>query len=71
MKVMKHRKKLVDQLALQFEQLQNVVFARMVQKVGDRRYWEQWAKNVAKLQNDKIERIKHLIKDRCKHQKSL
>ncbi len=24
------------QMALQFEQLQNVVFARMVQKVGDR-----------------------------------
>jgi predicted helicase len=37
------------QIALQFEQLQSVVFARMVQKVGDRRYWEQWAKDVAKL----------------------
>ncbi|MEI9910015.1 MAG: hypothetical protein WDO71_10270 [Bacteroidota bacterium] len=31
------------QMALQFEQLQSVVFARMVMKVGDRRYWEQWA----------------------------
>lgn len=38
-----------NQLALQFEQLQNVVFARMVQKVGDRRCWEQWAKSVAEI----------------------
>jgi len=37
------------QLSLQFEELQNVVFARMVQKVGDRRYWEQWAKSVAEI----------------------
>lgn len=34
-----------EQLAIQFEHLQNVVFAKMVTKVGDKRYWEQWAKN--------------------------
>lgn len=33
-------RELARQMALQFEQLQSVVFARMVQKVGDRRYWE-------------------------------
>ncbi|MEX2336157.1 MAG: type ISP restriction/modification enzyme, partial [Fulvivirga sp.] len=49
------------QMALQFEQLQSVVFARMVQKVGDRRYWEQWAKDVAIIADRQIERIKHLI----------
>ncbi|MGA1308050.1 MAG: DEAD/DEAH box helicase family protein, partial [Candidatus Kapaibacteriota bacterium] len=27
-----------------FAQLQSVIYAKMVQKVGDRRYWEQWAK---------------------------
>jgi predicted helicase len=53
-----------NQLALQFEQLQSVVFARMVQKVGDRRYWEQWAKDVAKIADRQIERITYLIENK-------
>lgn len=50
-----------QQLTMQFEQLQNVLFARMVQKVGDKRYWEQWAKDVAEIAERHIERIKRLI----------
>ena len=57
------------QLAMQFEQLQNVVFARMVQKVGDRRYWEQWAKSVADIAERQGERINRLIKEDVTHQK--
>lgn len=53
-----------QQLALQFEQLQSVVFARMVQKVGNRRYWEQWAKDVAQIAERQIQRIKHLITEK-------
>jgi len=52
------------QLSLQFEQLQSVVFARMVQKVGDRRYWEQWAKDVAIIADRQIERITYLIENK-------
>ncbi len=52
------------QLALQFEQLQSVVFARMVQKVGQRTYWEQWAKDVAYLADRQIERITYLIENK-------
>ena len=55
-------KDIAQQLALQFEQLQNVMFARMVQKVGDRRYWEQWAKSVAEIAERQIERIGNMIK---------
>ncbi|HBE01781.1 MAG TPA: DEAD/DEAH box helicase [Spirochaetia bacterium] len=51
-----------EQLYMQFEQLQGVVFARMVQKVGDRRYWEQWARNVAEIAERQVERINRLIK---------
>jgi predicted helicase len=58
------------QLALQFEQLQNVVFARMVLKVGDKRYWEQWAKNVAEIAERQVVRMNRLIKDEGKHQKA-
>lgn len=57
-------KEIGRQIAIQFEQLQDVVFARMVQKVGDRRYWEQWAKDVAIIADRQIERIKYLINEK-------
>ena len=55
------------QLTIQFEQLQSVLFARMVQKVGDKRYWEQWAKDVAEIAERNIERIKRLIEHDKEH----
>jgi len=58
----KTTKDFAQQLALQFDQLQNVVFAKMVEKVGDRRYWEQWAKSVAEIAERQIERIGNMIK---------
>lgn len=61
--------KLGDQMAIHFAELQGVVFAKMVQKVGDKRYWEQWAKNVAEIAERQAERINRLIKDQGKHQK--
>src|SRR5690606_838138 len=60
----KTNKDISRQMALQFEQLQSVVFARMVQKVGDRRYWEQWAKDVAQIADRQIERIQYLITEK-------
>jgi predicted helicase len=64
------RKNIAEQISLQFQELQSVVFARMVQKVGDRRYWEQWAKSVADIAQRQTERIKKLIADNSKHQKA-
>lgn len=58
------------QLYLQFEQLQSVVYARMVQKVGDRRYWEQWARNVAEIAERQMERIDRLIKTDGNHKQA-
>jgi predicted helicase len=55
------------QLAMQFHDLQDVVFARMVQKVGDRRYWEQWAQSVAEIAQRQIERITKLIETNPQH----
>jgi predicted helicase len=60
---------LSQQLALQFEQLQDVVFARMVQKVGSKQYWEQWAKDVAQIAERHEERIRRLIKENDKYRK--
>lgn len=61
---------IAQQLSIQFQQLQSVVFARMVQKVGDRRYWEQWAKSVADIATRQTERITNLIAKDDKHQKA-
>jgi predicted helicase len=62
-------KNISEQLSLQFQELQSIVFARMVKKVGDRRYWEQWAKSVAEIATRQTERITKIIKDNPKHQK--
>ncbi len=66
----KANKEISQQLSLQFVELQNAVFAKMVQKVGDRRYWEQWASNVAEIAERQVERIKRLIADEGKHRKA-
>jgi hypothetical protein len=64
----KAKKEITEQLILQFEELKGAVFAKLVQKVGDRRYWEQWAKNVAEIAERQVDRLNRLIKDGGKHQ---
>ena len=54
------------QLEMRFEQLQNVIFARMVRKVGSKRYWEQWASDVAKIAEKHIAQINQLIAEEPK-----
>ena len=51
------------QLIRQFDELQNIIYARMVEKVGDREYWENWAKKVGKISENQIGRIKNLVKN--------
>ena len=55
-------KQLAKQLNLQFEEMQSTFFARMVEKVGNKRYWEQWARDVAQIAQEHIAHIIHLIK---------
>lgn len=54
------------QLEIQFEELSNTFFAKMVKKVGDKRYWEQWAGDVAKIAEEHIKRINRLIAEEGK-----
>ena len=61
---------LSEQISLQFEQLQSVVFARMVNKVGDRRYWEQWAKSVAEIAQKHEDRINKLLRENISYKKT-
>jgi predicted helicase len=59
---------LEHQISIQFEHLKSTVFAKMVQKVGDRVYWEKWAKDVAIIAARQIERITFLVGSDSKHQ---
>ncbi len=51
------------QTKLAFDELQNAIYARMVLKVGDRRYWEQWAASVADIAERQIKRITKIVEE--------
>ena len=51
------------QLELRFGTLQDGIYARLVEKVGDKMYWENWAKSVGEIAQKFIERIALLIKE--------
>lgn len=51
------------QLALRFDEMQGGIYAKLVEKCGDRLYWENWSKKVGLIARKFIERIAKLIKD--------
>ena len=52
------------QLAFDIEGWRDSIFARIVKRVGERRYWETWAKDVADIAQQHIVRINGLLSDR-------
>ncbi|WP_162502097.1 DEAD/DEAH box helicase [Alistipes dispar] len=61
---------LTTQLSMSFNDLQNVFYAKLVTKVGTKRYWELWAKDIAQIAEQHIARIKALIADNGKHRRA-
>ena len=55
---------------MSFNDLQNVFYAKLVTKVGTKRYWELWAKDIAQIAEQHIDRIKTLIADNDKHRRA-
>ena len=49
------------QLELQFGELQQGIYAKLVEKCGDRLYWENWSKEVGDVAKKFIERITQLV----------
>ena len=49
------------QLELRFGELQDGMYAKLVEKCGDRLYWENWAKEIGLIAHKFIERISRLI----------
>ena len=50
------------QLSLDIEEWRNAIYAKIVVKCGDRRYWETWAKDIADIANANTTRISGLLK---------
>lgn len=50
------------QLELRFGEMQQGIYAKLVEKCGDRLYWENWSKTVGLIARKFIERIAKLVK---------
>lgn len=61
---------LEKQLNLRFEGLNGALYAKMVQKVGDKHYWENWAKDVGIIAQNFISRINGLIEKNEEHKQA-
>lgn len=54
-----------DQTSLQFEigEIEKAIYAKLVQKVGNRHHWEDWANDIAKIARTHIDRITAIVED--------
>lgn len=55
-----------QQTELEFEigEVERAIYAKLVEKVGNRRHWEDWAKDIAKIANTHIDRIKGILENK-------
>lgn len=56
------------QLDLQFGEYQSGIYAKLVEKCGDRFYWENWARDISVIATKFIERISRLVGKGCKYE---
>ena len=54
-----------EQFGLEFEigEIERAIYAKVVQKCGNRSHWEDWAKDIAKIARTHITRITSIIED--------
>lgn len=54
-----------DQTSLPFEigEIEKAIYAKLVQKVGNRHHWEDWANDIAKIARTHIDRITGIVAD--------
>lgn len=53
----------LTQLTLDFGEMKEGIYAKLVEKCGDRLYWENWSKEIGKIAYKFIERITVLLKE--------
>ncbi len=54
-----------DQFELQFEigEIEKAIYAKLVQKCGNRHHWEDWANDIAKIARTHIDRIQGILEN--------
>lgn len=54
-----------EQTELQFEigEIERAIYAKLVQKVGNRHHWEDWANDIAKIARTHIDRINGILEN--------
>lgn len=52
------------QMEFMFGNLQDGIYAKIVEKVGDRMYWENWANSIGEIAKKFIQRIAQLVKEK-------
>ncbi|MFO0640726.1 MAG: type ISP restriction/modification enzyme [Polyangiaceae bacterium] len=54
-----------EQRELEFEigEIERAIYAKLVQKVGNRHHWEDWAKDIAKIARTHIDRITGILEN--------
>jgi len=54
-----------DQIGFEFEvgQIERALYAKVVEKCGNRHHWEDWANDIAKIAQTHIDRIKAVLED--------
>lgn len=52
---------IAQQLEIRFSELKEGIYAKLVEKCGDRLYWENWAKEVGKIAQNFINRITQMV----------
>ena len=57
------QEEVAKQLKIKFGALQEGIYAKLVEKVGDRLYWDNWAKKVGDIAKKFIYRINELVKN--------
>lgn len=58
------------QLELRFGTLQDGIYARIVDKVGDKMYWENWSKEIGQIAIKFIDRITKLVEENAEAKRS-
>lgn len=56
------------QLSIRFAEYEKNIYAKLVEKCGDRMYWENWAREIGMIATRFIERIGRLVGDGCKYE---
>ncbi|OOG49283.1 damage-inducible protein [Rhodanobacter sp. C06] len=51
------------EMAFEIGEIERAIYAKLVQKVGNRHHWEDWAGDIAKIANTHIDRIHAILED--------